>query len=105
MGHPRASCLVGDNPERAAMDSFKVERDFPNLGRRTMLLKMLEPSSTTTTPSPRSWLLFPMSPAAFVHISAVERVGMREIVEGQKINYGLVRVKKSGKLSALLSAA
>ncbi|CAN7718078.1 cold-shock protein [Phyllobacterium sp. LjRoot231] len=43
---------------------------------------------------------------AFVHISAVERAGLREIVEGQKINYELVRDKKSGKLSAdQLSAA
>jgi len=43
---------------------------------------------------------------AFVHISDVERAGMREIVEGQKINYELVRDKKSGKLSAdQLSAA
>ncbi|PSH70290.1 cold-shock protein [Phyllobacterium brassicacearum] len=43
---------------------------------------------------------------AFVHISAVERAGMREIVEGQKINYELVRDKKSGKMSAdQLSAA
>ena len=26
---------------------------------------------------------------AFVHISAVERAGMREIVEGQKLSYDL----------------
>ncbi len=37
---------------------------------------------------------------AFVHISAVERAGMREIVEGQKISYELERDKKSGKMSA-----
>jgi len=37
---------------------------------------------------------------AFVHISAVERSGMREIVEGQKIGYELERDKKSGKMSA-----
>jgi CspA family cold shock protein len=37
---------------------------------------------------------------AFVHISAVERAGMREIVEGQKIAYELERDNKSGKLSA-----
>ncbi|MDQ0999374.1 CspA family cold shock protein [Phyllobacterium ifriqiyense] len=37
---------------------------------------------------------------AFVHISAVERAGMRNIVEGQKISYELVRDKKSGKMSA-----
>jgi CspA family cold shock protein len=43
---------------------------------------------------------------AFVHISAVERAGMREIVEGQKLNYELERDKKSGKMSATqLSAA
>jgi CspA family cold shock protein len=36
----------------------------------------------------------------FVHISAVERAGMRELVEGQKIRYDLVRDKKSGKNSA-----
>jgi CspA family cold shock protein len=37
---------------------------------------------------------------AFVHISAVERAGMRELVEGQKISYELERDKKSGKMSA-----
>ncbi|KAA3509239.1 cold-shock protein [Agrobacterium rosae] len=37
---------------------------------------------------------------AFVHISAVERAGMREIVEGQKLSYELERDKKSGKNSA-----
>ncbi|MGJ4860651.1 cold-shock protein [Labrys sp. KB_33_2] len=39
-------------------------------------------------------------PDAFVHISAVERAGMREIVEGQKIRYDLERDNKSGKMSA-----
>ncbi len=37
---------------------------------------------------------------AFVHISAVERAGMRDIVEGQKLNYDLERDNKSGKMSA-----
>jgi CspA family cold shock protein len=37
---------------------------------------------------------------AFVHISAVERAGMREIVEGQKLGYELERDVKSGKMSA-----
>jgi CspA family cold shock protein len=37
---------------------------------------------------------------AFVHISAVERAGMREIVEGQKIGYDMERDSKSGKMSA-----
>ena len=37
---------------------------------------------------------------AFVHISAVERAGMREIVEGQKIGYEMERDSKSGKMSA-----
>ena len=37
---------------------------------------------------------------AFVHISAVERAGMREIVEGQKLGYELERDNKSGKMSA-----
>lgn len=36
----------------------------------------------------------------FVHISAVERAGMREIVEGQKISYEVVRDNKSGKFAA-----
>ena len=39
-------------------------------------------------------------PDVFVHISAVERAGMREIVEGQKLSYELERDKKSGKMSA-----
>jgi CspA family cold shock protein len=37
---------------------------------------------------------------AFVHISAVERSGMGELREGQKISYTLVPDKKSGKMSA-----
>ncbi|MDQ6432486.1 cold-shock protein [Mesorhizobium sp. LHD-90] len=36
----------------------------------------------------------------FVHISAVERAGMRSLNEGQKVNYELVRDRKSGKMSA-----
>lgn len=39
-------------------------------------------------------------PDAFVHISAVERAGMREIVEGQKLSYELEQDRKSGKMSA-----
>lgn len=36
----------------------------------------------------------------FVHISAVERSGLGEIVEGQKISYDVERDKKSGKMAA-----
>jgi cold shock protein len=43
---------------------------------------------------------------AFVHISAVERAGMRSLNEGQKVNYELVTDRRSGKVSAdNLSAA
>ena len=37
---------------------------------------------------------------AFVHISAVERSGLGELVEGQKVSYDLERDKRSGKTSA-----
>lgn len=36
----------------------------------------------------------------FVHISAVERAGMRDIVEGQKLGYEIMRDNKSGKMAA-----
>ena len=36
----------------------------------------------------------------FVHISAVERAGLRSLNEGQKIGYELERDKRSGKTSA-----
>ena len=36
----------------------------------------------------------------FVHISAVERAGMRTLKEGQKISYDLQRDPKKGKDSA-----
>jgi cold shock protein len=39
-------------------------------------------------------------PDAFVHISAVERAGLRAIVEGQKLGYDMERDMKSGKMSA-----
>ena len=36
----------------------------------------------------------------FVHISAVERAGMRDLNEGQKIAYEIVADRRSGKSSA-----
>ncbi|MEW6597467.1 MAG: cold-shock protein [Pseudomonadota bacterium] len=42
----------------------------------------------------------------FVHISAVERAGLKTLNEGQQISYELERDRKSGKMSAgQLSAA
>ena len=37
---------------------------------------------------------------AFVHISAVERAGIGELREGDKISFELVADQRSGKLSA-----
>ena len=36
----------------------------------------------------------------FVHVSAVERAGMRELREGQKIGFEVARDNKSGKMAA-----
>jgi CspA family cold shock protein len=36
----------------------------------------------------------------FVHVSAVERAGWRELREGQKLSYELVEDRRSGKVSA-----
>ncbi|WP_027229645.1 cold-shock protein [Phyllobacterium sp. UNC302MFCol5.2] len=36
----------------------------------------------------------------FVHISAVERAGLRELNDGQKISFEIVQDKRSGKMSA-----
>ncbi len=36
----------------------------------------------------------------FVHISAVERAGMRTLAEGQKLSYELQSNPKNGKMSA-----
>jgi CspA family cold shock protein len=36
----------------------------------------------------------------FVHISAVERAGMRDLREGQKISYEIVQDRRTGKSSA-----
>jgi CspA family cold shock protein len=36
----------------------------------------------------------------FVHISAVERAGLRTLNEGQKLSYELERDRKSGKMAA-----
>jgi cold shock protein len=37
---------------------------------------------------------------AFVHISAVERSGLNDLREGQKLEFELVPDRKSGKMSA-----
>ena len=39
-------------------------------------------------------------PDVFVHISAVERAGMNELYDGQKVSYELTADKRSGKMSA-----
>ena len=36
----------------------------------------------------------------FVHISAVERAGLRTLNEGQKLSFELERDRKSGKMAA-----
>jgi cold shock protein len=36
----------------------------------------------------------------FVHISAVERAGLRDLVDGQKVVYEVVADKRTGKSSA-----
>ncbi|PBC04628.1 cold-shock protein [Mesorhizobium sp. WSM3860] len=36
----------------------------------------------------------------FVHISAVERAGMRTIVEGQKLSFEVVQDRRNGKSAA-----
>ena len=36
----------------------------------------------------------------FVHISAVERAGMQDLNEGQKVSFELVADKRTGKTSA-----
>ena len=39
-------------------------------------------------------------PDVFVHISAVERAGLRELPEGQKVSYEIVVDQRRGKSSA-----
>ncbi len=39
-------------------------------------------------------------PDIFVHVSAVERAGLRGLNEGQKISYEVVADKRTGKSSA-----
>ena len=36
----------------------------------------------------------------FVHVSAVERAGMRTLVEGQKLSFDVVKDARSGKTAA-----
>ncbi len=39
-------------------------------------------------------------PDIFVHISAVERAGFRELREGQKVSYEITQDRRTGKSSA-----
>jgi cold shock protein len=39
-------------------------------------------------------------PDVFVHISAVERAGMRSLAEGQKVSFDVVKDQRSGKSAA-----
>ena len=37
---------------------------------------------------------------AFVHVSAIERAGMSDLREGQKISFELIKDNRTGKVSA-----
>jgi CspA family cold shock protein len=39
-------------------------------------------------------------PDVFVHISALERAGMRSLVEGQKVSFDIETDRRSGKAAA-----
>jgi cold shock protein len=39
-------------------------------------------------------------PDVFVHISAVERAGMRSLIEGQKLSFDIEADRRSGKSAA-----
>ncbi|MGP2491183.1 cold-shock protein [Mesorhizobium sp. PUT5] len=39
-------------------------------------------------------------PDVFVHVSAVERAGMRTLVEGQKVSFDIVKDNRNGKSAA-----
>lgn len=39
-------------------------------------------------------------PDVFVHISAVEKAGLRELRDGQKVSYEVVADRRTGKASA-----
>ncbi len=39
-------------------------------------------------------------PDVFVHISAVERAGMRSLVEGQRVSFDVVKNTRTGKVAA-----
>lgn len=39
-------------------------------------------------------------PDIFVHVSAVERAGMRSLVEGQKLSFDVVKDDRNGKNTA-----
>jgi CspA family cold shock protein len=44
-------------------------------------------------------------PDVFVHVSAVERAGMRSLVEGQKLTFDIETDRRSGKSAATNLAA
>lgn len=47
-----------------------------------------------------SYSLNPAEPIVFVHITTMERAGLRGLAEGQKVHYEVVVDSRSGKSSA-----
>lgn len=41
----------------------------------------------------------------FVHASALERAGMRSLAEGQRINFEVVQDRRTGRVSAEITAS
>jgi CspA family cold shock protein len=98
---------LAPRPERTSLSKIVIViRDaFPRGGHWNMLSKGFEMTTGTVkwfNSTKGFGFIQPDNGGAdaFVHISAVERAGMREIVEGQKVSYDMERDNKSGKMSA-----
>jgi CspA family cold shock protein len=75
-----------------------VESAFPGTGGAVMaigIVKFFDPNKGFGFITPEDG-----SPDVFVHISAVERSGMRSLADGQKVSFDVVVDQRKGKTNA-----
>ena len=102
MNQPRAGNFA--RSEKFLFPNSLIRRPAASPVSKPMLKGLLMPTGTVKWFNTQKGFGFIApdqgGPDAFVHISAVERAGLRDLREGQKVDFELVSDRKSGKMSA-----
>jgi CspA family cold shock protein len=98
--------VIAKSRRRHSLQNSKIDDDFASRNRVFILASKGDVMATGTVKWYNAQKGFGFiqpddgGKDAFVHVSAVERAGLNDLREGQKLSFEMVTDKRSGKMSA-----